>query len=67
MSVAKHNKKNRRGEIYLSHKEWKKRQNIAKAKRKYDASPNRILGSKVKKPNTPKVTIETGTSYSGEK
>jgi hypothetical protein len=31
MSAATHNKTNRRGKIYLSHKEWKKRQNITKA------------------------------------
>jgi len=30
MPISKNNKKNRKGEIYLSHNEWKKRQNLAK-------------------------------------
>ena len=30
MAISKNNKRNRKGKIYLSHKEWKKRQNIFK-------------------------------------
>ena len=70
MSVAKHNKRNRRGKVYLSHSEWKKRQNVIKAKRKYDASPNRILEKQNVKMNTvdeSKVKIEVGTSYDDKK
>jgi len=41
MSAATHNKTNRRGKVYLSHKVWKKRQNVIKALRQWANSPNR--------------------------
>tara|TARA_B100000287_G_scaffold402615_1_gene423686 strand:+ start:224 stop:484 length:261 start_codon:yes stop_codon:yes gene_type:complete len=30
MAISKNNKRNRKGKIYLSHNEWKKRQNMFK-------------------------------------
>ena len=41
MSAATHNKTNRRGKVYLSHKEWKKRQNISKALKQYMSGKKR--------------------------
>ncbi len=41
MSVAKHNRKNRKGKITRPHKVWKKRQNIVKALTKWANSPKR--------------------------
>jgi len=42
MSAATHNKRNRRGKVYLSHSEWKRRRNVRKAIRQYEEGRNRV-------------------------
>ena len=54
MPISKNNKKNRRGKIYLSHNEWKKRQNVMKlglslVKKEYKEN-NKDTNPKVEQP-----------------
>ena len=51
MSVSKHNRTNRRGQVTRPHKVWKKQQNITKALQKWSSSPNR--GNKHNSVNPP--------------